>query len=287
MGSKVIFTIRWLRVALGVVRKVVLNQSVALHFCVGMSFAAIGMRFTDREHPHMATLTKERIKPNSRPASLLAGEWSFLLPFAAEQSQTRDVHEMRDALQQAEAVMRAQEERILLLERMAQTDELTGLANRRGFITAFDRELARARRDAGCGGVLVMVDLDGFKGINDRWGHAAGDAYLRVVAQVLQKSVRAVDVVARLGGDEFVLLLTQMGEETGSAHLTRLEQSFNRRSMALSERISAHCPERVPLRASFGLCAYSGSDQADAVMRAADAKLYAHKARNKVTASAQ
>ena len=235
----------------------------------------------------MAMLTKERIKPHSRPASLLAREWSFLLPFADEPSQMRDVHEMRDALQQAETTMRAQEERIILLERMAQTDELTGLSNRRGFVAAFDRELARARRDAGCGGVLVMVDLDGFKGINDRCGHAAGDAYLRVVAQVLQKSVRAVDIVARLGGDEFVLLLTQMGEETGAAHLARLEQSFNRRSITLSERISASCPERVPLRASFGLCAYTGSDQADTVMRTADAKLYVHKARNKIMASVQ
>ena len=235
----------------------------------------------------MATLTKEQIKLNPSSASLLAHEWNIFLPLPADEPKPHSVHEMRDALHQAEIVMRAQEERIQLLERMAQSDELTGLANRRGFAVAFDRELARARRDSSCGGVLVMVDLDGFKEINDRWGHAAGDAYLRAVAQVLQKSVRAVDVVARLGGDEFALLLTQMGEESGAAHLTRLEQSFNRRSMALSERISSRYPQRVPLRASFGLCAYSGSDQADAVMHAADVRLYAHKARNKVTASVQ
>jgi len=235
----------------------------------------------------MATLTKEQIKLNPRQATLIAREWNLFLPTPVREPESGDVNEMRDALNQAQIVMRAQEDRIRLLERMAQTDELTGLANRRGFALAFDRELARARRDASCGGVLVMVDLDGFKEINDKWGHAAGDAYLCTVAQVLQASVRAVDIVARLGGDEFVLLLTQIGEENGAAQLARLEQSFHKRSMALSERISSRYPQRLPLRASFGLCAYTGGDQADEVMDTADVRLYAHKARNKITASVQ
>ena len=235
----------------------------------------------------MAMLTKEQLKPQPPLPSLLAREWSLFLPTRCDVSVSRDVNEMRDALNQAEIVMRAQEDRIRFLECMAQTDELTGLANRRGFALAFDRELARGRRDAGCCGVLVMVDLDGFKEVNDKWGHAAGDAYLCAVSRVLQESVRAVDIVARLGGDEFALLLTQMGEENGAAQVARLEQSFNKRSMALSSRLSACSPQRLPLRASFGLASYAGNDQADAVMRAADARLYTHKARHRVTASVQ
>jgi diguanylate cyclase (GGDEF)-like protein len=224
----------------------------------------------------MRALTKEQSSSSSHPAAARRG-WGVFTPQAVE-DEGRDHFEsgglidIRTALCQAEAVIRAQEERIRSLEGMALTDELTGLANRRGFSIAFKRELAMARRDADYDGVLVMIDLDGFKAINDTWGHQTGDAYLCAAADVLSQGVRANDTVARLGGDEFALLLTHMEEPFGARWLTRFEKAFGKKAVL---------SERLPLRASFGFAAYTGTSSADAVMQTADFNLYAHKAHNK------
>lgn len=89
---------------------------------------------------------------------------------------------------------------------LARSDTLTGLYNRRGFDELAARELIRARRnDASI--TLMTFDLDGFKQVNDRQGHAAGDALLRTVGEATRRAVRQIDVAARLGGDEFAVLL--------------------------------------------------------------------------------
>jgi len=221
----------------------------------------------------MHMLMKTTLKPSLRP-SLRDQDWEILDDAAPDTGYSLyDLGETRAALRQAETVIQAQEERIRKLEALALTDELTGVANRRGFTAAFDRELALARRDNGSAGILIMIDLDSFKTVNDRWGHQAGDAYLCAVANVLQENIRTSDIVARLGGDEFAILLTHMDENTGARRLARLEQAFNKKSLML--------PERVPLRASFGFAPYSGHDHAENIMRTADLRLYAHKMRNK------
>ena len=96
----------------------------------------------------------------------------------------------------------AQAEEQANLEQLSQTDPLTGLLNRRGFEARLKDAVAAARA-TGAGGALLYVDLDNFKQINDRHGHAQGDAALRAAAELLRRSVRAGDPVARLGGDEF------------------------------------------------------------------------------------
>lgn len=99
-------------------------------------------------------------------------------------------------------------EKNALLERMATTDELTGLANRRFFLDTMERELRKLTRISTDQQLsLLIIDLDRFKSVNDRYGHAAGDAVLRQVAQRLAQSVRATDVPARYGGEEFAILL--------------------------------------------------------------------------------
>jgi len=211
------------------------------------------------------------------PSAIIGQDWEMLLPAFTDDDELSDPGKTRATLRQAQTIMRAQEKRIHLLEKMALTDELTGLANRRGFTAAFERELSLARRDAKASGILVMVDLDGFKGINDEWGHQVGDAYLRAVARALQEGVRTTDIVARLGGDEFGLLITHIDEEIGAKRVMKLEQDFNKSTMMQHEFMSM----RLPLRASFGFAAYSGDDGAEAVIRSADLRLYAHKARNK------
>lgn len=175
------------------------------------------------------------------------------------------------ALNEAELVIRSQAEQIRQLESMALTDELTGLLNRRGFVMALHRELSMARRDRSASGLLVMIDLDGFKVINDMWGHCVGDDYLQAVAHALLGSVRSSDVVARIGGDEFAVLLTHINEEIGRERVSRLEKTFNSRFMQYDDKT-------LPLRASFGGCFYNGMDTPEVLMSMADAKLYAQKA---------
>lgn len=182
-----------------------------------------------------------------------------------------DPNNARLALSEAEKIIKSQEERIRQLENMALTDELTGLLNRRGFTLALQRELSLARRDDKANGILVMVDLDGFKSINDLWGHNAGDDYLQAVAHALLTEVRSNDIVARIGGDEFAILFTHMDQETGISRMSRLEKSFNSRIMHWQDKM-------LPLRASFGLAPYQGTDTPEAIMKTADLRLYAHKA---------
>jgi diguanylate cyclase (GGDEF)-like protein/PAS domain S-box-containing protein len=97
------------------------------------------------------------------------------------------------------------------LHHAATHDTLTGLANRLNLETALEHALTRSARSKQALALLV-VDLDGFKPVNDRFGHAAGDRLLRHVAQQLRGAVRGADLVARVGGDEFVILLEQVGE---------------------------------------------------------------------------
>ncbi|WP_246526233.1 GGDEF domain-containing protein [Plastoroseomonas hellenica] len=114
----------------------------------------------------------------------------------------------------ARAVMTALElrRRIQAIHDLAMTDALTGLASRAAFLDALDKAIARMCRDRQPL-TLLYADLDGFKAINDRHGHQAGDAVLRGVASILNEEVRREDVVGRLGGDEFAVLLAASDAE--------------------------------------------------------------------------
>jgi diguanylate cyclase (GGDEF)-like protein/PAS domain S-box-containing protein len=158
------------------------------------------------------------------------------------------------------------------LDRMAYHDALTGVANRALLVDRITQGLRAAgqRRDALA---LLFIDLDGFKVVNDRWGHEAGDAVLVAVAQRLQSVVREADTVARFGGDEFVIVL---GEVCGGATLT-----------ALMERVTAAIAEPIiwkgallRIGASVGLARYpeDGLD-AHSLLQRADESMYSEKAR--------
>ena len=185
----------------------------------------------------------------------------------------RMLAETRRLLNEAGRIMLAQEERIQQLESLALTDELTGLMNRRGLMLALKRELAAARRSKQAHGILAMIDLDGFKQINDLWGHAAGDAYLQTTGEVLQNMIRPTDFVARLGGDEFAILLPRINAKNGFARMEQITQAFNTRAMHWRDTT-------LPLRASFGTATYGNGDTPDAILAAADLKLYDHKSRH-------
>jgi diguanylate cyclase (GGDEF)-like protein/PAS domain S-box-containing protein len=154
----------------------------------------------------------------------------------------------------------------------ADTDPLTGLANRRALERTLESALARASA-RGRSTAVLMLDLDGFKAINDSLGHAAGDAALREVARRLRRCVRERDLVARLGGDEFVVLLTDVGGSSGAAL-----EACERVDAALSRPIALDHGEAA-LRAAIGVATFP-DDGADAatLLAHADRAMYAAKA---------
>ncbi len=180
-----------------------------------------------------------------------------------------DAAAIRDALAtavEAELCMAEQMERIAFLERLAISDELTGLLNRRGFEDALGRTIAAARR-YGEHGVLVYVDLDGFKPVNDTYGHAAGDAALRHIAELLKDNVRPTDFVARLGGDEFAVLLTRTTWDDGLKRAENLDRLVNETSISWEGRT-------IHLKASFGIQTYGPRDDGHELLDRADEAMY-------------
>lgn len=173
-------------------------------------------------------------------------------------------------LEQSEKTVAEQSARISQLETMVTTDELTGLKNRRGFFERFVGELDACERGASEGGLLVLIDLDNFKSINDTHGHLAGDACLRLVARTLAEDVRLMDVAARLGGDEFVLLLSNTTRKKAAGRAQQLAWRLNNLSLAWQGDV-------IPVRASLGLKNYAKGDQPDHIFRAADDNLYGEK----------
>ena len=154
----------------------------------------------------------------------------------------------------------------------ARTDHLTGLANRREFERIMEREVALAERhDRKLS--LLMIDLDNLKRINDRQGHRGGDAALRLVAQQLQKVVRASDLCARIGGDEFAVSMPETDLDRGREVAARLRNAI--REMSLSVKSS----EAVEV--SIGLAAWRPGQDWQAVYQSADVDLYEDKRRRK------
>jgi diguanylate cyclase (GGDEF)-like protein len=154
----------------------------------------------------------------------------------------------------------------------ARTDHLTGLANRREFERVMEREVALAERH-GRRLSVMMIDLDNLKRINDRQGHRAGDGALRLVAQQLQRVVRASDVCARIGGDEFAVAMPETNIERAREVATRLRGSIHQVSL------SSKSPEEVEV--SVGVAAWRPGQDWQGVYQVADADLYEEKRRHK------
>ena len=157
------------------------------------------------------------------------------------------------------------------LHALALVDELTGLQNRRAFTLFAEQELARARRH-GRTPVVVFADLDGLKQINDQYGHAAGDAAIRLVANALRSIFRETDIVARWSGDEFVALMVEGSEEASQLIGARLDGA-----------IAVQSPPGLPyvVTASVGATALDPELPLRDAMERADAELYAQKKRGR------
>lgn len=152
------------------------------------------------------------------------------------------------------------------LEMLATTDELTGLANRRRFVEIAERDLARSAREA-TPATLIMMDLDHFKSVNDRFGHASGDLVLRAVTAACSSQLRAVDVFGRLGGEEFAVFLANIEPERALEVAERMRVAAGRR------RVSIHGRD-VGVTVSLGLAHAQPGESLDSLLARADAALY-------------
>jgi len=154
---------------------------------------------------------------------------------------------------------------------ISRTDGLTGLLNGRGFYEAAAVEVARSIRYRHPI-TLAYMDVDDFKGINDRFGHARGDAILVAIARALRRACRSTDLVARLGGDEFVILFPETGRDAAEAALVKLRSRVR----------EAGSQDGSPVTASIGSVSFAKpSAEVEALVHAADRVMYTVKAGGK------
>jgi len=158
--------------------------------------------------------------------------------------------------------------------RLAATDSLTGLMNRRAFLEAMERESSRATRHTLPLSVL-MIDVDHFKKVNDTYGHDAGDVVLRGMATVLHRIARKSDFVARWGGEEFIVALVQTADAGGRIAAERVRRAINEATFTL--------PSGNPIKvtASIGLASAASTVQLEDLITRADRALYAAKGRGR------
>ncbi len=159
--------------------------------------------------------------------------------------------------------------RIAELEAKVEIDPLTELLNRRGFERELKRSIAYVKR-YGASAALIFLDLDAFKPVNDRHGHAAGDAVLKAAAATLVRHVRASDAVARLGGDEFVVLLWNLSGPTAAAKADALEHAIFATEVQWES-------STLVVGASSGVALIGALDTPVELLARADAAMYARK----------
>ena len=166
---------------------------------------------------------------------------------------------------------RRQDAMIERLSEAVRSDPLTGLLNRKGFADAFEVQRAMAER-RGTPFALLIGDLDGFKQVNDRLGHAAGDRTLKTFATVLRQSTRGQDRPARIGGEEFAVLVDDADDARGLQAAERLRVRVQ----------DAFSRSAVPVTISIGVAVYprDGTDS-DSLMACADRALYEAKAQGR------
>lgn len=181
----------------------------------------------------------------------------------ALEENARLLRRLHDALLDTQATAR-------MYQDAASLDSLTGIPNRPAFEAQLDAFCATHAGEKDRFG-LLFLDLDGFKEINDTYGHAMGDEVLRATAASLREAVRDTDVVARLGGDEFVILLTKLrrADRDVQTVAASVEDELARPRLINGVRLRINC--------SVGWVLHDGAAGADEILRAADAQMYANK----------
>jgi len=225
------------------------------------------LRAGGADRPTLVYLLTARASPEDVLAGLAAGVDDYLVkPVDPAELRFRlrngaRLVELHQRLLEAQATLRTQ----------AMTDPLTQVWNRRAFEDVAGQEISRSKRTGRSVGVL-MVDLDHFKSINDRHGHAAGDAVLVETARRMVGVLREGDVLGRLGGEEFAILLPECGPAGAYVAAERVRRAIARDPVV-------HAGRAIPVTASVGLSsARAGRAPLDALLESADRALYRAKA---------
>ncbi len=170
-----------------------------------------------------------------------------------------EVDQLRREMSQIQARLRESEQ-------LADRDPLIPVLNRRAFVRELSRVVAYARRyDEPAG--LVYFDLDNFKNVNDAHGHAAGDAALHHLAELILANVRETDILGRLGGDELGLILARADEDTAKAKAAQLADLVRSRPVI-------HDDKKISLSISVGAVSFTGEDGPDEALARADRAMY-------------
>jgi diguanylate cyclase (GGDEF)-like protein len=207
------------------------------------------------------------IRGQSVPTRAVDGStvWNGIFVDISEQKATEEaLRRLNEDLDGHLAELRTAEAQ---LKRLARYDSLTGLPNRSFFLETFAQTLLRTERRK-ARAALIFVDLDGFKGVNDNLGHAAGDLLLRTMAERLKTVTRRTDVVARIGGDEFTILVEDLGRADDAALV----------ALGVLAQIAAPCTineREVAMSASAGISVYPEDGvEAETLLRHADLAMY-------------
>lgn len=229
---------------------------------------------------NVGTTAAEAIRRGATDYVVKFGDYLFTIPLVVEKnliaaqlrsendSLRKDLEQALDRVQQSNAQL---QQALALTEELAATDPLTGLYNRRHFSRVLDQLYAEAQR-MGTDLAAVMIDLDGYKQLNDSLGHQKGDEILVMTGKILGANMRRMDVAARYGGDEFVLLLPHASAEEARTVAKRIREEFADASAKLIGREKG-------LTMSVGIGSLHGSQatSADQLIASADAALYTAK----------
>jgi diguanylate cyclase (GGDEF)-like protein len=181
-----------------------------------------------------------------------------------------DLLQLAQEVESLRAQVLALNEQLAAAERLADRDVLTPLLNRRAFLREVQRAIAMARRyDAPA--CVIFLDLDGFKAINDLYGHAAGDVALIAVSERLLAVLREEDIVARIGGDEFAVLL----QHADAALAGRKAEAL--RTAIAHTAVAGPRGESFYVGATYGVREIAGADSAEQALSEADAAMYMRK----------
>ncbi|HZZ42125.1 MAG TPA: diguanylate cyclase [Tepidisphaeraceae bacterium] len=222
-------------------------------------------------------IAAEAIRRGANDYVVKIGDYLFTIPLVVEKNLTvakvrQENEHLRQKLEQALKDVQDKntqlEASLQRVEQMAATDPLTGLYNRRHFGKVLDQLFAEAQRygkDLSC----VMIDLDGYKQLNDSCGHQVGDQLLVAAGKVISANMRRMDVAARYGGDEFVLLLPHADAPSAAAVAGRIRDEFKQASAQLLKR-----EKGVSMSIGVGSLNNNSPSHADQLVARADAALY-------------
>ncbi len=246
------------RVALSAA-EILVGLVVLLSLSGGLALAGAGPR---RGATESAAASAPAASPESEDVGMM-GSFSRILGEIEEQG-----NEINDFAQRLESAYKELEFSNARLKEFSFKDEVTGLYNRRFFSIRLEEEVSRYRRFNHPVSVM-LVDLDGFKDVNDELGHGAGDETLRDMADILLKYSRGINVICRYGGDEFAVLLVETSKAGARLYADRIRQVLATYPFANGRRVTA----------SFGIAALPEdvAPAADDLIRAADEALYAAK----------